>query len=519
MCSGTVSSEVSYAVVLSQTIAVLCVLGGGWGQGVVWSQDEKAPPSLLTPIEFQPYRVAIQIENEDAAPQTERLVRQIRQDLPPALERTIGSVWELVSTEAAVAEEDVTLTSETTTPHKPVVRHRDTDIVFRLALRQLSGRTQLTIQTREPLWSYESPVETIVTADPRELISELLPVLVRLFRPQAEWDRVDDHTVRLRVRGRALTIPDPDLHLFRNDETFALWIVYRTREGLPQRVSAIPWTLCRLSPAATADTSSVEASTEDAATEDAAEESAGLAEVWSGLRSPVARRPRGRVELWAVACRPLWPRTELELVSGTNPPRLLVAHEVRISDLAPRPGDEPLEWLRYSDRTGRVALDIAESDLPVWVTIRSGHQTLARIPIQPGSEPHLRIELPDDQLRLRVEGQLQLLQGELVALVAKRRALIVACRASAKRAAWNEVDGYLQQLRALPTSAQYREQVSGIRVPAVALARERKDVLSERRVNRLCDETLELLNRHLGEDSLRLIQEEMAELRAAASEQ
>lgn len=500
MCSAMFAAQCSQPVILLRIVAAFCFLEVSLGYGRVWSQEASSPHPLLTPVEFLPYRVAIQYENEDASPETERLVHQLRRDLPPALARTIGSVWELVSTAAAEATLEPPAEGEAVPAISPDVPRVEPDVVFRLALRQLPGRMQLSVQTQEPLWSYASPVETIVSADPREFVAQLLPVLVRLFRPQAEWDRVDDHTVRLRVRGQALAIPDPDLHLFRDHEVFALWVVYRSRDGAPQRVSAIPWTLCRSSP-------------------ESSEENAHLAEVWSGLRSPVPRRPRGRVELWAVASRPQWERTVLELVSGTKPPRQLVAHEVRISDLAPDKEDERLEWLRFSDRSGRVTLDIAESDLPVWVTIRSGHQTLARIPVQPGAEPHLRIELPDDQLRLRMEGQLQLLQGELVAVVAKRRALIVACRASAKRAAWNEVDVYLQQLRALPTVAQYREQVSGVRVPAVALARERKDTLGERRVNRLCDETLELLQRHLGEDSLRLIQEEMAELRAAASEQ
>ena len=59
--------------------------------------------------------------------------------------------------------------------------------------------------------------------------------------------------------------------------------------------------------------------------------------------------------------------------------------------------------------------------------------------------------LPDDSLRLQVEGQLQQVQSDLVSFVATRTALMAIARVSAKKQDWANVDERTRQLDALPT--------------------------------------------------------------------
>ncbi len=467
------------------------------------AETNPVPPPNPLPIEFQPYRVTIHLTSDPHSTVAGRMLTDLRASLPTMLDRTIGPRWDVrwrpEDAPAAVPQLPTESKDVAAAPPEPTVVPQPPDVEYRVAVSGRTGEFAAAIHAYEPLWDRHSPQRNVHTSDARELPSLVIQALAELFRPRALWERHDETQVRLRVQGAALADPDPALPLLRQPEMFEPWIFFMGRGGIVQRTAAIPYTLCVLKEH---------------------EAGRGVGTVVSGLKNPLTSRPRGRVELIASACRAQWPATGLELVSRSHPPRPLVAHNVTVQRGRLDPSSEaelnPLELI--SDRRGRVRLNSIFQVPWVTVAITSGDQILADVPIVPGAVPELRLELPDDLLRLRVEGQLRLLQGELVSIVAERTALMLATRAAAKRADWNLVDSLLDQLTSLPTPLKLREQISGIRVPAVAAARSQNDTLNERRIQRLCDETDELLQRHLADEKIRLIVEEMAELQAAATE-
>lgn len=463
------------------------------------------------PIEFQPYRVQVRLTTGDSDPRSVRISQQVQSQLPALVERTIGPRWQ-------------TDWSANTDPAALPF-----DVEYRVVITSTVQGAAATVQAREPLWPHASPTLKVQVADVRELPYELVRTLHRLFRPQARWERVDDDSIRLRIQGAALAVPDPGLPLVNEAEVWTPWLVFRQRDGSVQQTSVVPWTLFRSESIA---------------------DGRGSAIVFSGLRNPLLGRPRGRVELRAVATRAQWSTTRLELRSQSAQSRALVAHDVRLrleldtaidtmpetdaalldstppesasaneTDTPADDADAPEQEQRLlSDRRGMVTLPPIDDASFVWVTIFSGGQRLAMVPVVPGAVETLQLELPDDVLRLRVEGQLQLLQSDVVAVVAERAALILACRAAAKRLKWDEVDARLEQLQKLPTIDVFLEQITGFRVAAVAQARDLKDPLSERRILRQCDEVVAVLRKFLADDKLRLLQEEMQELRAASAD-
>lgn len=466
---------------------------------------EIEPPQVASPlpIEFQPYRIHLQLTSDPRSSFAARAHAELKSNLPSLLDRSIGPRWEVRWTAdaapAAIPQptEPPPETADSSAP--PVGAPLQPDVEYRIFVSGRSGEFAAAVDAYEPLWDWRSPRRMVRTSELRELPSLVVQTLAGLFRPRALWERLDETQVRLRVQAGALADPDPALPLLRRPEMFEPWIFFMGRGGVIQRKTAIPFTLCVLGEHA---------------------DGRGVGTVVSGLKHPLTSRPRGRVQLMAVACRALWPATDLEFVSRSQPPRLLVAHNVTVlrGRIDPLPEEElkPLELI--TDRRGRVRLDSRFADAWVTVGIASGDQPLAEVPLVPGAASHVRLELQDDLLRLRVEGQLRLLQGEMVSIVAERTALMLSARAAAKRSEWNTVDSMLNRLQNLPTPVKLRERISGIRVPAVADARRQKDALTERRIERLCDETDEMLQRHLADEKIRLIVEEMAELKSAAKE-
>ncbi|MBI1346132.1 hypothetical protein GC163_07565 [bacterium] len=481
-------------------VAVLWACCFSWG---TW--ELRADEPLPLPIEFQPYVVDFEIEIITADADTLLLQAELSQRLPETIERCIGSRWQLanaiqpsVLSEASVpadSEQESAEGSDSDVPESKAEEPIPVDVQYHIQISTVPGRITVEVSAMEPLWERRSPTLTIQTGDRRELPSRIVAAMHRLFRPRGLWERIDDEQVRLRVQGAAFATPDPELPLLNPVEVFTPWMVFYTREGTVQRLVPVPWTLLELN-------NSVEGS--------------GLVTVYSGLAQPLGTSPRGRVKLFAVAERSQWETSELLLQTQSQPPQPLVAHRVELHREVVAGDDEPIATKSLiTNRHGVVPLSRVEQQPWVWVTVTSGDQRLAEVPLVPGAERRIQLDVPDDRLRLRTEGELRLLQSELVASVAERQGLILAARAAGKKQAWNDVTALTQQLQQLPGADKFRDQLAGIRVSAVAQARQQQNRLAERRIVRMCDDTNALITRYLADDKVRLLLEELDELKAA----
>jgi hypothetical protein len=179
----------------------------------------------------------------------------------------------------------------------------------------------------------------------------------------------------------------------------------------------------------------------------------------------------------------------------------------------------PQPSLLVTDRTGSLLFSAADHPPMVWASVYSGTLRLARVPIIPGSVPVQQLQLPDDAVRLQAEGQLQLLQSELVDVVALRAVTVAAARAAAKRSDWQTANERMAEARKSSAPQPFVDRVAAIRVAALTASRQKVDRTTEQRVIQMCDETLELVRRYLDEDRLRLVQEELDELQAVEKQE
>jgi hypothetical protein len=174
-----------------------------------------------------------------------------------------------------------------------------------------------------------------------------------------------------------------------------------------------------------------------------------------------------------------------------------------------------------ADRSGVVTLNASASPNgePVWLFIKSGQALLARVPIVPGAQSAEVLELPDDTLRLEIEGSIATLQAELVDAVARRAVLMSQAKARAKASQWEAMGEVLKQLDDMPKAGAFAININAIRQPALKAARARRDRTTEERIKRLCDEATELVTNYLDEEKLKELKEELTELRQIAADE
>jgi hypothetical protein len=70
----------------------------------------------------------------------------------------------------------------------------------------------------------------------------------------------------------------------------------------------------------------------------------------------------------------------------------------------------------------------------------------------------------------------------------------------------------------LPGKNTFVDKLSAIRVPALNAAKARKDRNSQVRIERMCKDVAELIDRYLDADKIRLVKEELDELKKAVQE-
>lgn len=469
------------------------------------------PMAAALPVELQPYHVRIRIDFETALRLGEEFRRLVLTAVHDSLERYVGQFW---LTE--VTEENGTTFSGTaglkrlradTVPSGAA--DEDVQKVYLLSVASSGGGFRVAGREWDAATRQLGPLAASeIVYDRRELTETFLRVVHDLFRPVAVVEQQKSGAVLLRARGGDLPPPDEDWQPLRPGKLFESYYGFLNKDKAVDRIQQVPWTYLTTGE----------------------EVRPGVAEctVTSGLRSPLTSRRR--IQTLALGINRRAAATRLSLVTRPPSSRPLAGVEVEIS-----PVQNPVEDKGTGEKTGDAATlprlvanrngvvvvnsDAAPSGQPVWLLVRSGQALLARVPFVPGVRDIEVLELPDDSLRLETEGSVALLQAELVDTVARRAVLISLAKSRAKDNQWAAVDDLLKQLGAMPRAQNFLGKLNAIRIPARQTARARRDRTTELRIDKLCDETAELVTNYLDEEKLTELREELAELRQVAEEQ
>ena len=475
------------------------------------------------PAELQPYRVALGIGFDDSAMFPTAYRAMAREQISRIIVRTLGERWSVSALPAADVPTDADAIDRLVPGDLAIKRRASADDATlglptdeapdKLILATIAtAGAGYRIVTRE--WdrlsdslgsSYEATV--LMREDvPRAVVA----ALVANFRPVAVVSTADggdqgESRIALTFKASAIPTPDPSI-LAAKPGTLLLPQLRRfDRDGQLDVVRDVPYTILRI-PADSEDVAS-------AAEPGDLPSTSVPVEVHTALRSAFGSR-RGRIEAWAIAAPQSFVSTKLILLRREDGiPLAGRTVEVRSQAFSPADKPSPAEMTLLTDRSGAVDVPV-DAERPIaWLTIRSGTAVLMRIPLAPGMERTVTLELGDDVRRLDAEGRLAILTGELVEVVAKRATLLATARAGARAGKYQEAETALAEIGKLPDIAAFSRRIAAITTPASKSARDAGDRMTAARIDALGRQAVALVERYLATDPLNATREEVAELK------
>jgi hypothetical protein len=449
-------------------------------------------PGSPAPLEQRPYRVRISVAFSGSAALLPVFRRQIMDSLRTAADRGYGRMFQAefvtngwVSPPSRLGLQRVEARHMLERfPEAFHVNVNGFDKVFLLTVEAAGPRFEICGREWDARSQQLGPVETAETYQLREVGQKAFSLVPRLFHPQLVVDSVKPRSVEMRLQGAIFPPVDPDLAQLADTDVVVPYFRYADKKDVVRRIQFLPWTYLSIESRSGAFS---------------------LATVISPyFGNPLGSGRRRNVEILATRVRPRTASSRLKMVYQTDKSIPLIGYNVqlvakrRYRDEARKP---PVTL--FSGRDGYVQIPVDPDEPIVWVYVYSGAALLARVPYVPGITTDETIPLPDDSIRLSVEGEIELLRGRLIDTVARRATLM----ALAKMADDNEklpaaqrrkiIDEKFREIYALPGREHFQTRLSTIREPSLIQARRLKNTFAEKRIKKLCDDTAKLIEQYL----------------------
>jgi len=400
-----------------------------------WASTGAAADLALWPL--MPYRVRIVVAVDPEPSLGPQLEAALCESLSTRIEATIGAPWNATVSPAppalrrAMLRNSAALSSDAASllPAEPEV-----DKMVLTTVAAAGGGWTVTAR------DYDVRTRTLSQAVVRRvwqtgvLCDAAFDAILSAFSPLARIDRVEKNQLFLRVKASGLRPRDPNWTMVREGDVFRPILRYNDRQGNPRRVVPARWSFGVV---------------------DQASASEFRCHPFSGMRSELLTRGRGRVEALALrVVRPIG-ATSLALLAKGGSKTPLAGYDV----FAYPPKDKAaVSWIGRTDGQGRVVIPAGDGLLRM-LSIRNGNEVLARLPIVPGLEPRLTVELADDAGRLGVEGFAAGLQEELMELLVRRKILMMRIGARIEAGQFDAAADLLRELRGLPAAEQFASRI------------------------------------------------------------
>jgi len=433
--------------------------------------------------EFTPYRIQIYVAIGVAPELTAEAREDLIADLAARTNAIIGASWDLTITPAPPALHSALLADLEGVPNellpKDALAHDKVILAavvpersgYRLAARELDVRTM----------TWNAAVEESVW-QAFKLRDAMFGVVCDAFAPLAQIGAVDKKQVTLRLRAAALPIRDGSLGLVDSGDVFQPLFRYNDRDGNARRITTVPFTFLEVDKVAPMELQCT---------------------LHSGVRSPLGGRRRGRVEQLALAVVPPNRPTTLVLQSRSDAKHVLAGYDLYLSS----EGSGFATWLGRTNWEGKLEVWPTRDPLRV-LLVRSGGETLARLPIVPGLQSELIAPVPDNVEKLRAEGYVKGFQEDLIDLVTRREVLLAQARSHVQANRIDEAKALMKEIQAIAT----RDQLSRM------LEQEAKKLVAtdpgmQRKIDMLFADTEKILQQYLDPTAVEKLGDSLRERR------
>ncbi|MCB9951916.1 MAG: hypothetical protein H6824_13120 [Planctomycetaceae bacterium] len=443
--------------------------------------EEPPKPEVVIPPPFtlRPYEVLVHV----SWPVDAHYPQERRHELSDSVSRDLTSrfrqMWNMECREALTAERQTASALQQANAEEWTAKYIEQgyDKVLHVVVEQ-NGVVQKVTAVEWCLSSQTlSPLVQLESRDSRELAKLVADAASRAFRPIGEIEVSEGEKLEFRIRAGEFPPEDPALAPFQVGQYLIPYVRYFGKKREIQSVRTIPWTYLKV---VERDRSRVRVETK------------------SAFGQPVPKAGR-RMEVMVMLLRPSWDASEVLLYPRGSRRTPLVGYHCDVVDRLPTKEDPvPERDVYYSTREGTIRIPVPEKGDPLrYLMVHSGQSVLAQLPILPGTAPWLEVEVPDDRARLTVEGEVSLLQGELIDIIATREVVFARTRAAAKKEDWTSYDKFNRQIDELPKLEEFKGRIETLQLKAVYQAQQAKDRVAEIRIKRLCGKVLESAETHL----------------------
>lgn len=442
----------------------------------------EAPPAAIElPWDQKPYNVEIEVSFAGDARLDDRFRTALISALADRLTDDLGRMWSLSISEATgdaylPAAQLARLTDEDA---KTRWMSHTADKVFALCVGRTPQKTTFDVREWDRTAQQMTPVRSGETFDSRLAAGVASATIRETFRALAQVESVDGKSAILRLRAGELLPPDQAAAQFAVGDLAVPFYRQLDRKREVKRVQHIPWTYLKIENIERGRVTSSIVSTFPGA-------------VMAGKR---------RLESMAIEIRAWHPQTELKVAPRSNPGNPIAAARVDVVDRLPTAADPVPDRLELrTNRDGIITVPAEATAQIRFAIVNSGQAVLARVPFSPGAQKSLTIETIDDGPRLSVEGEVSLLEADLVELVARRQILGLRAEAAIKAGKGEEAQSLVAQLKALPDQKSFQQRVELVRTAGVEAAKAKKDTVAETRIRKLCGNLTEVATTHLDQD-------------------
>lgn len=491
----------------------------------------EAPPPV--PMELQPYRIRISVAFGEDPLLTAHTRQEVLAELATWVDRSYGAMWVAAIEENhwLAPENEEGLSRLTWASLETQLADKELDKAFLLCVSGQGSVLRVCGREWDRMTQQLSVRQERIVADRRALTAELGVVLRDLFRPLVLVESAETGTCRVRARAGEFPAADPSVEQLAKGNFFQPIMRFFNKEREVTQIQQIPWTYLLV---------------------ESSERGRGECSIHTGLRSPIGKNSK-RLEYWAIGVRPAFTETRIRVTPHNNPTKPLIGYQVNVYERqmvpAPPPAAEatkPAEAKEASksesdksdsdeepqkpagpqfvaqfnkvlelvtDRRGRVTVPLNPEKPLIWLYVSSGGNLLGRFPFVPGIAPSITAELPDDSLRLQIESRLELLRAELIDSVARRALLIARAKGAAKTGDWTRFNETLTELDRQPKAQYFQTLLDAVKASMLKQAQAKKDKGLEKKIDKLCGDSAQLIARHLSDEKIKEQRDELAELK------
>ena len=402
-------------------------------EGVAPATTETTPPVPEIPLAHRPYSVRVTIGFDGGATQHPEFRESCTTDIRKGLGRMFGSMWnaQVSASDWLIPASDARLRRLTDAEVMARYPAASTDKVMLISVASANGAFDISCREYDSRVQELSPVLSEQTYDVLAVPDMACRLARDCFRPVLllSGPSIDKSELEFHLQAGTLIPPDPSAAQIAEGDVLRTFVRQMDRRN-PDKLKLLQkLDLCYVRVTAF----NVPLATEVTAPEDIDFEPEKSASVpadpvtdsghvrgvlISHGRVPFGGRGRSLQQI-GLRQRPSASRSRVRVVLQSRPDRPLICYRVdKVAKLRHADESDVPNVRILTDRNGDLEIDVDPENPTFWLYVYSGSLLLARVPYAPGLIPQDTMKLPDDTLRLGVEGGLYLFRDELVDSVA-----------------------------------------------------------------------------------------------------